>query len=133
MAQLNALRERWNEAGHVPFREKDKLFEAFRSAIDAVREHYAIAEQRRRRQRFEHYLAAIECDSDKLYRERERLARALESRRNELRTYTNNLGFLSSKSKSGDSLVRDMERRIERLKADIDEIAGKIALLDAKL
>lgn len=133
MAQLNALRERWNEAGHVPFREKDKLFEAFRSAIDAVREHYAIAEQRRRRQRFEQNVAAIEGDSDKLYRERERLARALESRRNELRTYTNNLGFLSSKSKSGDSLVRDMERRIERLKADIDEIAGKIALLDAKL
>ncbi len=59
--------------------------------------------------------------------------RALDSRRAELRTYENNLGFLSSKSKSGDSLVRDMSRRIERLKADIAEIQDKIRLLDEKL
>lgn len=61
------------------------------------------------------------------------MVRALDSRRAELRTYENNLGFLSSKSKSGDSLVRDMSRRIERLKADIAEIQDKIRLLDEKL
>ncbi len=135
-AAINALRDlqkRWQAVGHVPFREKDKLYEAYRSAVDAVRNHFAIAESRARRERFENAVQQIEGDSDKLFRERERLARALEGRRNELRTYENNLGFLQSKSKSGDSLLRDMQRRIERLKTDIAEIQEKIALLDQKL
>ncbi len=59
--------------------------------------------------------------------------RVLENRRNDLRTYENNLGFLSAKSKSGNSLVHDMERRIERLKADIKDIEDKIKILDGKL
>ena len=131
--RLRELQQRWQEIGHVPFREKDKLYEAYRSAVDAVREHFAIAESRARRERFEANVAQIEGDGDKLGRERERLFRALEGRRNDLRTYENNLGFLSSKSKNGDSLVRDMERRIERLKADIAEIEEKIKLIDTKI
>lgn len=133
LKQMRELQKQWNETGHVPFREKDKLYEAYRSALDAVRDHFAIAESRARRDRFEAAVSQLEGDADKLYRERERMVRALDSRRAELRTYENNLGFLSSKSKSGDSLVRDMSRRIERLKADIAEIQDKIRLLDEKL
>ncbi len=133
MNELRRLQNLWQETGHVPFREKDKIYEAYRSAVDNIREHFAIAERGARRDRFEASVAEIEGDNDKIYRERERLARALDARRNELRTYENNLGFLSSKSKSGDSLMRDMSRRIERLKADIDELQEKIGLLDAKL
>ena len=131
--EMRALQQQWSEIGHVPFREKDKVYEAYRSACDAVREKFAIAESRARRERFEANVASIEGDNDKLYRERERLIRAVEARRNELRTYENNLGFLSSKSKNGDSLVRDMERRIEHLKTDIAEIEDKIKLIDSKL
>lgn len=72
-------------------------------------------------------------DDNKLFRERERLVRALEARRNDLRTYENNLGFLNSKSKSGNSLMLDLERRIGRLKADIAELEEKIALLDGNI
>ena len=132
IAELRTLQERWKEIGHVPFREKDKLYEAYRSAVDAVRDHFAIAESRARRERFQASVAKLEGDGDKLFREREKLVRALESRRNDLRTYENNLGFLSAKSKSGDSLLHDLERRIERLKADIAELQDKIALIDAK-
>ncbi len=133
LAEMHRLQDRWKEIGHVPFREKDKLYEAYRSALDAIRDHFAIAESRARRQRFAASVAEIEGDGNKLFRERERLVRALEGRRADLRTYQNNLGFLSSKSKSGDSLLRDMERRIERLKADIAELEEKIALLDGKI
>ncbi len=133
MEQLRALQQRWNETGHVPFREKDKLFEAYRSAVDAVRKHFAIAESRARRARFEANVDKLEGDNDKLFRERERLVRAAESRRNDLRTYENNLGFMSSKSKNGESLLRDLERRIERLKTDIAEIEEKIRIIDGKL
>ena len=59
--------------------------------------------------------------------------RAYEIKRNELKTYENNLGFLSSKSKSGDSMVREMERRIQRIKDDLAAIEQKIALIDAQL
>ncbi|MBD5214939.1 MAG: DUF349 domain-containing protein [Bacteroidales bacterium] len=133
IAELRKLQARWNEIGHVPFREKDKLREAYRSAVDAVRRHFDIAESRARRERFEAGVAQMEGDDNKLMRERERLVRALEGRRNDLRTYQNNLGFLSAKSKSGNSLMQDMERRIDRLKADIDELCEKIAVLDGKL
>lgn len=133
---INTMRElqnRWNETGHVPFREKDKLYNAYREALDAVRSHFEMAERGARRERYAANVDQLEGDADKLYRERERLMRAVETRRNELRTYENNLGFLSSKSKSGDSLLRDMERRIERLKADIDELLDKVKLLDQKI
>ncbi len=133
LEELRKLQQRWQETGHVPFREKDKLYEAYRSAVDAVRKQFAIAESRARRERFEANVAQIEGDDNKLFRERERLVRTLESRRADLRTYENNLGFLSAKSKSGSGLLRDLERRIERLKADIAELEEKIHLLDSKL
>lgn len=72
-------------------------------------------------------------DAAKLRRERDRIVRAYEIKRNELKTYENNLGFLSSKSKSGDSMVREMERRIQRIKDDLAAIEQKIALIDAQL
>ncbi len=133
LKKLKDLQQRWSETGHVPFREKDKLYEAYRSAIDAVRDKFALAERRAGRERFVANVNSLEGDNDKLYRERERLVRALDNRRNDLRTYENNLGFLSAKSKNGDSLLRDLERRIERLKADIRDIEDKIKILDGKL
>ena len=131
--QLKELQQRWSDTGHVPFREKDKLYEAYRSAVDAVRDKFALAERRAGRERFVASVNSLEGNNDKLYRERERLVRALEGRRNDLRTYENNLGFLSAKSKNGDSLLRDLERRIERLKADIQDIQDKIKIIDGKL
>ena len=98
-----------------------------------MRNHFAIADRRDRRERFEANVARIEGDDNKLFRERERLVRALDGRRNDLRTYENNLGFLSSKSKSGNSLLQDLQRRIDTLKADIAELEEKIGLLDAKI
>ena len=133
IAELRKLQDSWKEIGHVPFREKDKLYEAYRSAVDAVRDHFAIAESRARRQRFEASVNDMKGDDNKLFRERERLVRALDARRNDLRTYENNLGFLTSKSKSGNSLMLDLERRSGRLKADIAELEEKIALLDGNI
>ena len=131
--ELRALQTQWQAVGHVPFREKDKIYEAYRSAVDAVRSRFDMIAARQRRRRFEEGVAEIEGDDNKLFRERERLARTVDARRAELRTYENNLGFLSSRSKSGDSLVRESMRRIERLKGDIAELEEKIKLLDGKL
>ncbi len=132
-ALIQDLQERWKSIGHVPFREKDKVYEAFRSRINEVREKFDLAERSRQRARFEENLAAMDGDDNKLMRERERQLRLLETRRAELRTYENNLGFLTAKSKSGNNLVQEFERKIERLRTDIAALEDKIKLLDSKL
>lgn len=133
IALINDLRDRWKSIGHVPFREKDRVYDAFRAKIDEVREKFDLRETRDRQARFETNLAALEGDGNKISRERDRLLRVLETRRAELRTYENNLGFLSAKSKSGNTLVRDFEKKIERLRDDITTLEGQIRQLDAKL
>ena len=82
---------------------------------------------------FENTIKEIGNDENRLYRERERLMRAYEQRRGELQTYENNMGFLSAKSKNADSMLRDMERRVQRLKDDIADLEKKIAVIDSKL
>lgn len=133
LALINDLRERWKSIGHVPFREKDKVYEAFKTRIDEVRKKFDLREMRERAGRFEENLAAMEGDDNKIARERDRMLRILETRRAELRTYENNLGFLNAKSKSGNSLVKDFEKKIERLKTDIATLEGQIKQLEAKL
>lgn len=131
MAKVKEMQARWQEIGHVPFREKDKIYDEYRALCDAF---YS----RARRDgtgasRFEDVVKEMSGDAAKLRRERDRIVRAYEIKRNELKTYENNLGFLSSKSKSGDSMVREMERRIQRIKDDLAAIEQKIALIDAQL
>lgn len=133
VALIQDLQERWKSIGHVPFREKDKVYDAFRARINEVRDKFSLAERGRQRARFEDNVAAMGGDGDKLMRERERQLRLLETRRAELRTYENNVGFLTSKSKSGNSLVQEFERKMERLRTDIVAIEDKIKLLDSKL
>lgn len=131
MPKVKELQARWQEIGHVPFREKDKIYDEYRALCDAF---YS----RARRDgaganRFEDVVKEMSGDAAKLRRERDRIVRAYDIKRNELKTYENNLGFLSSKSKSGDSMVREMERRIQRIKDDLAAIEQKIALIDAQL
>lgn len=127
------LQEQWKSIGHVPFKEKDAVYEAFRKRIDEVRKQFSLRQNRERMERFNNSLTDMEGDKDKLGRERERMARALDARRQELRTYVNNLGFLSSKSKSGDSLVREMEGKMRRLEGEIADLEQRIRLVDSKL
>lgn len=133
IAALRALQDEWQQIGHVPFKDKDKVYDAYREKINELRDALDIRENRARMDRFESSVAEIEGDDNKLYRERERLLRSAEAKRNDLRTYENNLGFLSSKSKIGDSMMRDFQRKIDRIKADLDMIAEKVKLIDSKL
>ncbi len=132
MPKVKELQAKWNSIGHVPFREKDKVYDEYRAVCDAF---YNREGDRgdRGMSRFEDVIKEMGSDQQKLYRERERVQRAYEIKRNELKTYENNLGFLSSKSKAGDSMVREMERRIQRIKDDLAATEEKIKLIDAKI
>lgn len=127
------LQAEWQSVGHVPFNEKDKVYEAYRAIVDELYRKLEISQRGSRMASFENTINEIGNDSNRLYRERERLMRTFEQRRNELQTYENNMGFLTAKSKNASSMLRDMERRVQRLKDDIADLEKKIAVIDSKL
>lgn len=130
---LRSIHQEWQRIGHVPYKEKDKVYDEYRRRLEKLRSDLDLNGAQARKERFKNAVAEIEGYENKLYRERERLTRALEAKRNELRTYENNLGFLSSKSKSGDSMLKEFERRADRLKEDIKDLEDKVKLIDSKL
>lgn len=131
MPHVKELQAKWQEIGHVPMRDKDKIYDEYRALCDNF--YNRSRDNRSGMSRFEDVVNEMSGDEAKLRRERERIMRACEIKRNELKTYENNLGFLSSKSKSGDSMVREMERRIQRIKDDLASIEEKIRMIDEKL
>lgn len=131
--RMRELQDKWQATGHVPFKEKDKVNDAYRAAVNTLRRAFNMSDNRARMDRFADNLAQLDGDNAKLARERERLARALESRRIEIRTYENNLGFLSSKSKSGETMVNEFRRKIDHLKDDITQLEEKLRLIDSKM
>lgn len=133
----NSMREaiaQWNAIGHVPFREKDKLYKEYQAALDAL---YGRLNKNRNRNRMANYSNSLqqlaEGSSDKLYREREKLVRSYEMKKNEIQTYENNKGFLSLSSSRAESLVQELDRKIKKLHEDMELIVQKISLIDEKL
>ncbi|MCM1519061.1 MAG: DUF349 domain-containing protein [Pseudoflavonifractor sp.] len=124
---------RWQQIGHVPFKEKDKVYDTYRALVNDLYERLDMRGNNARMASFESAVAEMGDDSQKLYRERERLVRAYDQKRQELNTYENNMGFFNAKSKSGSSMLKEMERKIQRIKDDITALEQKIRLIDSKL
>lgn len=120
----------WRQAGHVPFKEKDKIYDEYRKTVNKLRDRFKLSRSSRSMARFETTLAEISNDSNKLSRERERIVRAYEAKRQELKTCENNLGFFTTKSGRGNAMLAEMERRIAGIKEEIETLAAKIAMLD---
>ncbi len=131
--QVKELMAQWQEIGHVPYREKDKVYEAYRAKVDELYKRFDMRGSQARMSNFEDSVNEMSGDENKLYRERERLMRNYEQKRNELNTYENNMGFFNSKSKSGDSMLRELERKIQRIKEEIATLEQKIKVIDSHL
>lgn len=130
---LKALSTEFQEIGHVPYKEKDKVYEEYKKALNAAYDKFDINESRAR---FESYASNVEelaGDKNRLFREREKLVRMYEQKRNEIKTYENNFGFFNATTKSGGSVLKEMERRIARLKEELLTLEKKIELIDEKL
>ena len=128
--QVRELIAQWQGIGHVPFKEKDKIFHEYRDLVDQAFDKFDIRGSRAQLANFESNLSKME-GTDRVYHERERLVRAYEQKNNELKTYENNMGFFNAQSKTGNSIVKEMERKIERLKEDIALLEAKIKMLDS--
>ena len=124
----------WNAIGHVPFREKDKLYKEYQKALDALHTRFNANRNRSRMDNFSNSLQQLaEGNTDRLYREREKLARSYEMKKNEIQTYENNKGFLSLSSSRAESLVQELDRKIKKLHEEMNLIVQKIEMIDAKL
>lgn len=129
---IRELMKQWQGIGHVTFKEKDKVYAEYKKAVDAAYDKLDMKESRANIANFENALNNM-SDTDKMYRERERLVRTYEQSVNELKTFENNLGFFNAQSKSGSSMLKEMERRIAKIKEDIAVLEKKIKLIDEKL
>ncbi|MDR0573895.1 MAG: DUF349 domain-containing protein [Tannerella sp.] len=124
----------WNKIGFVPFREKDKLYKSFREATDKQFDRLKVNDRDRRVQQFRSNLTELAGTSkNKLYNERDKLMRIYERMKNELQTYENNIGFFNISSKGGGGLLKEMDRKIARLKEDMEVIVKEIEAIDENL
>ena len=128
-AKMHDLIKEWNSIGHVPFREKDKVYKQYKALIDTLFDTFRKNEASRKVARFKD---SIKESGVNVGRERERLLRIYENMCGEIKTYENNLGFLTSSSKSGNSLVAEMQRKMAKLKDDAQLVLKKIAALEEK-
>ncbi|MDR1524091.1 MAG: DUF349 domain-containing protein [Tannerella sp.] len=131
---LRSYISEWNNIGFVPFREKDRLYKSFREVTDRQFDRLKIHERDRRMQQFRSNLTDLAgAGKNKLYNERDRLMRSYEKVKGELQTYENNIGFFNVSSKGGGGLLKEMDRKIARLKEDMEVIIKKIEAIDENL
>lgn len=124
----------WNSIGHVPYREKDKIYKEYQALLDALYGRFNKNRNRSRMANFTNSLQQLgEGGNDRLYREREKLARSYEMKKNEIQTYENNKGFFSLSSTRAESLLQDLDRKIKKLHEEMELIEQKINLIDEKL
>lgn len=132
-ATVQQLTEEYNKIGHVPFKEKDKLFKEYHKVVDALYKQFNITASKQRLDNFKNNLKNMaKQGEDMLDNERSRLMRRYEQLKSEITTYENNIGFLNASSKKGNSLVDEMNRRVGKLKDDLELIRQKIKAIDAE-
>lgn len=128
--QLNTLISQWSTIGHVPFKEKDKIYKEYKDSVNAIYERLHVNATARKLADFRNNIAK---GGNSLQREREHLIRQYENLKSEIATYENNLGFLSTSNKKGQSLVDVMRQKMEKLKGDAEVILKKIHLVEDEI
>jgi hypothetical protein len=131
--KVQKLVEEYQAVGHVPFKEKDKLYEEYHAILDKLYKDLNISVAKRRLNKFKDNLKQVaERGENALDNERARLMRQFETLKQEVQTYENNLGFLNASSKKGNSLIDEMNRKVQKLKDDMNLVREKIKAIDAE-
>ena len=131
--KVQALVEEYNAIGHVPFKEKDKVYEEYHAVLDKLYKELNISVAKKRLNNFKQNLKQVaERGESALDNERARLFRQYEAIKQEVQTYENNLGFLNASSKKGNSLIDEMNRKVQKLKDDMNLVREKIKAIDAQ-
>lgn len=132
LRQVKELQAKWDTIGFVPFKHKDQIQTEYREACNAIYGAFNASRNRERRQHFEGQLSSMKDDSRKLGSERDRIMRQIEVKKQELKTYANNLGFFNVKTSAGNSMLKEMERKMARIEDEIKQLKEKISMIDAQ-
>ena len=131
--KVQKLVEEYNAVGHVPYKEKDKLYKEYHAVLDKLYKDLNISTAKRKLSNFKQNLKQVaERGENALDNERARLFRQYEALKQEIQTYENNLGFLNASSKKGNSLIDEMNRKVQKLKDDMALVREKIKAIDAE-
>ena len=131
--RVQQLVEEYQAIGHVPFKEKDKLYEEYHAVLDKLYKELNFTVAKRRLSKFKDNLKQVaERGESALDNERARLMRQYEQLKQEVQTYENNLGFLNASSKKGNSLIDEMNRKVQKLKDEVQLVRDKIKAIDAE-
>ena len=131
--RVQQLVEEYQAIGHVPFKEKDKLYEEYHAVLDKLYKDLNISVAKRRLSKFKDNLKQVaERGGNALDSERARLMRQYEQLKSEVQTYENNLGFLNASSRKGNSLIDEMNRKVQKLKDEVQLVRDKIKAIDAE-
>ena len=131
--KVQKLVDEYNTVGHVPYKEKDKLYKEYHAVLDKLYKDLNISVAKRKLNNFKQNLKSVaERGENALDNERTRLFRQYENLKSEIQTYENNLGFLNASSKKGNSLIDEMNRKVQKLKDDMNLIREKIKAIDAE-
>ena len=131
--KVQQLVEEYQGIGHVPFKEKDKIYEEYHAVLDKLYKDLNITVAKRRLNKFKDNLKQVaERGENALDNERARLMRQYEQLKAEVQTYENNLGFLNASSKKGNSLIDEMNRKVQKLKDEVQLVREKIKAIDAE-
>ena len=131
--KVQALTDEYNKVGHVPYKEKDTLYAAYHEALDAIYKELNISNKRRRLDDFKSNIRNMaKRGEDAIDNERGRLTRRFEQLKQEIQTYENNLGFLNASSKKGNSLIDEMNRKVQKLRDDLELVRQKIKAIDTE-
>ena len=129
--KIHQLIKEYNQTGHVPYKEKDRLYAQFKEVTDQLKKELNISVNRKRLDDFKNNLKNVVSNGENaLYNERNKLFRAYERMKQELQTYENNLGFLSAASKKGNSLISNLTQKTEKLKEEMQLLKEKIKEID---
>ncbi len=132
-AEVRKLTDEYNAIGHVPFKEKDKLYGEYHDTLDKIFKQLNVSTARRRLNNFKTNLKNVAKRGEgALDNERGRLQRRYEQMKQEIQTYENNLGFLNASSKKGNGLIDEMNRKVQKLKDDLELVKQKIKAIDAE-
>lgn len=131
---VRELMARWNTIGYVPFKEKDKIYKEYQAQLDIL---FARLNMNENRNRLSNFSATVQQmadgNQDKLYRERDKLLRIYDQKKAELQTYENNIGFLNISSKKSGGLLKEMERKMQKIREEMQLIEQKVQLIDKNL
>ena len=131
--KVQAVVEEYNKVGHVPYKEKDKLYAEYHEVLDKIYKSLNLSNKRRRLDDFKSNLKNVaKRGEEALDSERGRLMRRRDQLRQEIQTYENNLGFLNASSKKGNSLIDEMNRKVQKLRDDLELAIQKIKAIDAE-